>query len=67
LGLSLGRQAVSLVTMSIAAIHHGSAGPADLLRLFITLMGVTFTLYFATRMFRRGVTLVRGLRKLSAE
>jgi putative peptide zinc metalloprotease protein len=67
LGLGLGKQAVSLVVMSLAAIHRGSAGPADLVHLWIALTSVIFTVYYAIRLFRRGVTLVRGLRTRGAD
>ncbi len=62
LTLSLGRQGVSLVTLALAAVRRGHAGPMELFQLWVALAGVFFTLYYATRLFRRGVTLVRTLR-----
>jgi hypothetical protein len=67
MGLSLGRQGVSLVTLAVAAIHRGSAGPAEIFHLWLALTGVIFTVYYVTRLFRRGVTLVRGLHRRPAD
>ncbi|HTD33216.1 MAG TPA: M50 family metallopeptidase [Candidatus Elarobacter sp.] len=67
LAWSLGRQGVSLVTLALGAVHRGHAGPMELFQLWLALTGVIFTVYYATRLFRRGVTLVRGLHARTAD